>query len=304
MATISLRLGWIGLGSMGNAMAKNIHAYLQSQSGTSLRFYNRTTSRGDALEALGGERCASVADLATRSDIIFISASDDAAVESIVEQIISSGPELGSKIIVDTTTIHPNTTKAVSERLRAHGAQFAATPVFGATPVAEQGKLLVAFAGPENVYETIAPFLKSTIAREVLLVGKEPEKAMLLKTTGNFMMAGLMEIIAEAHVFAEKTGLDPTVLEKLLELNFGLKGEAPWSDLNLALKDVGHGADSAKQVGVSLKVGNTALEHLKRAKVYSDENGQRPLDSSSLYGIVRQDSGLDFQTEYVKKRDQ
>ncbi len=180
----SLRLGWIGLGSMGNAMAKNIHAYLQSQCGTSLRFYNRTASRGDALEALGGERCASVSELATRCDIIFISASDDAAVESIVEQIISSGSGLANKIVVDTTTIHPNTTKGVSEKLGAHGAQFAAMPVFGATPVAEQGKLLVAFAGSENVYETIAPFLKDVIAREVLLVGKEPEKATLLKTTG------------------------------------------------------------------------------------------------------------------------
>ncbi|KAI3327220.1 hypothetical protein HD806DRAFT_486446 [Xylariaceae sp. AK1471] len=316
-----LRFGWIGLGSMGAAMAKNVHIYLQSQSGTSLRFYNRTASRGDTLEALGGERCASVAELAAGSDVIFISASDDAAVESIVEQIISSRPGLAGKAVIDTTTIHPNTTKGISEKLRAHGAHFAATPVFGATPVAEQGKLLVAFAGPESVYETVATLLKGTIAREILLVGKEPEKATLLKTTGNFMMAGLMEIIAEAHVFAEKTGLGSDVLEKLLELNFGTvahsdsvrmttgvyipgKDEAPWSDLNLALKDVGHGVDSAKQAGVSLKVANTALEHLKRAKAYSDENGKRPLDSSSLYGIVRQDSGLDFQTDYVKKRDQ
>ncbi|KAK5627075.1 hypothetical protein RRF57_002790 [Xylaria bambusicola] len=184
MAIPSLRLGWVGLGSMGNAMAKNIHAYLQSHHDTSLSFYNRTPSRGDALEALGGERCASVSELATRSDVVFISASDDAAVESIVEQIISSGSELTTKIIVDTTTTHPNTTKQMAEKLVAQGAQFAAMPVFGATPVAEQGKLLVAFAGPESVYETIAPFLKGVVAREVLQVGKEPEKAMLLKTTG------------------------------------------------------------------------------------------------------------------------
>ncbi|KAJ2966310.1 hypothetical protein NUW58_g10692 [Xylaria curta] len=193
-------------------------------------------------------------------------------------------------------------------------------PVFGATPVAEQGKLVAAFAGPENVYEMIAPSLRGVIAREVLQVGREPEKATLLKTTGNFVTAGLMEIIAEAHVFAEKTGLGSDMLEKLLELNFGpvahsistrmttgvyIPGsdQTPWSDLNLALKDVGHGVDSARQAGVSLKVGDTALEHLKRAKVYSDENGQRPLDSSSLYGIVRRDSGLDFRTDYVKDRD-
>ncbi|KAH8158597.1 hypothetical protein CIB48_g9642 [Xylaria polymorpha] len=315
-----LQFGWIGLGSMGNAMAKNVHAYLQLQSGKLLSFYNRTASRGDGLEQLGGERRASVAELAALSDIIFISASDDAAVESIIGQIVSSGSELAGKIVVDTTTIHPNTTKEISRKLQALGVRFAATPVFGATPVAEQGKLLAVFAGPDDVYETIAPVLKGVIAREVLLVGREPEKATLLKTTGNFITAGLMELIAEAHVFAEKTGLGSDVLEKLLALNFGTvahsistrmttgvyipgDGETPWSDLNLALKDVGHGVDSAKQAGVSFKVGDTALEHLKRAKLYSEENKERLLDSSSLYGIVRQDSGLDFRTDYVQKRD-
>ncbi|KAI0195553.1 hypothetical protein EV127DRAFT_450913 [Xylaria flabelliformis] len=306
---------------MGNAMAKNVHQYLQSQSGKPLSFYNRTASRGDSLQKLGGERCASVAELAARSDVIFISASDDVAVQSIIGQIISSGSELAGKTIVDTTTIHPNTTKEISQKLQACGARFAAMPVFGATPVAEQGNLLACFAGSADVYEVIEPFVKGVIAREVLQVGKEPEKATLLKTAGNFITAGLMEIIAEAHVFAEKTGLGSDVLEKLLGLNFGTvahsistrmttgvyipaNGETPWSDLNLALKDVGHGVDSAKQAGVSLKVGNTALGHLERAKMYSEENGKRPLDSSSLYGVVRQDSGLDFRTESVQKRDQ
>lgn len=49
--------------------------------------------------------------------------------------------------------------------------------------MAEQAKLLVAFGGPEKVHETVAPFLKGVIAQEVLQVGKEPEKATLLKTT-------------------------------------------------------------------------------------------------------------------------
>ncbi|RYC64244.1 hypothetical protein CHU98_g1947 [Xylaria longipes] len=225
-----LQFGWIGLGSMGNAMAKNLHAYLQSQSGTSLSFYNRTASRGDDLEQLGGERRASVADLAACSNVIFISASDDAAVESIIGQIISSGSKIAGKTIVDTTTIHPDTTKEISRKLQAHGAHFAATPAFGATPVAANSLLC--------------------------LQGRKI----------NFVTAGLMEIIAEAHVFAEKTGLGSSALEKLLALNFGTvahsistrmttgvyipgNGETPWSDLNLALKDVGHGVDSATQAG-------------------------------------------------------
>lgn len=178
------RFGWIGLGSMGNAMAKNIHTYLKSQHGASVLFYNRTASRGDALEALGGQRCGSIAELTGQSNIIFISASDDAAVETIIEQIIASGFEISGKTIVDTTTIHPNTTKAIDEKLVQHGVNFAAMPVFGATPIAEQGKLLAAYAGSKDVYDAIAPVLKGVIAREVLLVGEQPEKATLLKTAG------------------------------------------------------------------------------------------------------------------------
>ncbi|KAI0377730.1 hypothetical protein F5Y04DRAFT_171932 [Hypomontagnella monticulosa] len=315
-----LRLGWIGLGSMGNAMAKNIHKHLTSQGQPPLSFFNRTASRGDALEALGGIRCRDVAQVASESDVIFISASDDKAVESIVGQILDSGDDVAGKIVVDTTTIHPNTTKTLTAKLKERGAEFAATPVFGATPVAEEGRLLVAFGGSTAVHEKISPFLKSVIAREVLVVGEEPEKASLLKTTGNFLMAGLMELIAEAHVFAEKTGLSGATLERLLELNFGTvahsdsgrmttgvyapgKDQAPWSDLDLALKDVGHGVDCAAQAGVRLDVAETALAHLKRAKEYSEKNGERKLDSSSLYGVVRQDAGLDFRTDLVKKRD-
>ncbi|KAI6082083.1 NAD binding domain of 6-phosphogluconate dehydrogenase-domain-containing protein [Hypoxylon rubiginosum] len=316
----NLRIGWIGLGSMGNAMAKNIHKHLISRGQQPLRFFNRTASRGDALESLGGTRCQSVAAVASESDVIFISASDDKAVESIIEQILSLGDSVAGKIVVDTTTIHPNTTKALALKLKDKGAEFAAIPVFGATPTAEEGKLIVAFAGLTAVYEKVSPFLKGVIAREVLVVGEEPEKATLLKAAGNFLMAGLMELIAEGHVFAEKTGLGSPTLEKLLELVFGTvahsdsirmttgvyvpgKNEAPWSDLDLGLKDVGHGIDCAKQVDVELKVANAALENLNKAKKWSDENGGRKLDSSSLYGVVRQDAGLDFRTDLVKKRD-
>jgi 3-hydroxyisobutyrate dehydrogenase-like beta-hydroxyacid dehydrogenase len=130
-----------------------------------------------------------------------------------------------------------------------------------------------------------------------------------------------VEIIAESHVLAEKSGLSPSILEKLLELNFGSVAHSssirmtsgvympppsspPWSNLDLAIKDVGHGVDVARKAGVSLEVGETALEHLKRAKMYAEgEGGGRRLDSSALYGVVRQDSGLDFRTEFVTKRD-
>lgn len=133
------------------------------------------------------------------------------------------------------------------------------------------------------------------------------------------MTAAMMEVVAEAHVFAEKTGLGSEAMESLVEQQYGplalsmskrlttgaympAEGERPWSDLNLALKDVGHGIDCATEAGMRLPVGELALGHLHEAKVFSGERN-RPLDSSSMYGVLRRQAGLPFETEVVKKRD-
>lgn len=133
------------------------------------------------------------------------------------------------------------------------------------------------------------------------------------------MTAAMMEVVAEAHVFAEKTGLGNEAMESLIEQQYGplalsmskrlttgaympARDERPWSDLNLALKDVGHGIDCAKEAETVLPVGELALEHLQEAKAFSDQQ-KRPLDSSSMYGVLRRLAGLSFQTELVIERD-
>ncbi|KAH8878598.1 hypothetical protein GQ53DRAFT_756593 [Thozetella sp. PMI_491] len=321
-------LGWIGLGNMGTGMAKNIQKHLAGQGRAPLRVFNRTTSRCVAVEALGAKRVDSIAQLAQECTIIFLSSSDDAAVLSIIDQIVASGDTSG-KVVLDTTTIHPDTTRGIAATLAAIGTQFVAMPVFGAAPVAEAGTLLAAFAGPPAALDRVSPFLKGVIAREVLVVGSEPEKALLLKTTGNLLMASLMQIIAEAHVFASKTGLPAETLERLLELNFGPVaysdsvrmtsgvycpgvGQSPWSDLELGIKDVGHGIGIAEREGVALKAGNAAYQSLNKAREWAQGEGKtgggsgeaRRLDSSGLFGVVRMESGLDFETSFVKERDE
>lgn len=129
-----------------------------------------------------------------------------------------------------------------------------------------------------------------------------------------------MEIVAEAHVFAEKTGLGNEAMESLIEQQYGplalsmskrlttgaympARGERPWSDLQLALKDVGHGITCAEQAGTRLEVAEVALGHLKEASRFSEAEG-RPLDSSSMYGVLRTRAGLEFESDLVKERDQ
>lgn len=128
-----------------------------------------------------------------------------------------------------------------------------------------------------------------------------------------------MEVVAETHVFAEKTGLGTEAVESLIEQQYGplalsmskrlttgaympAKEQRPWSDLNLALKDVGHGIDCAREAGADLPVGEVVQKHLQGAKQVSDAEG-RPLDSSSMYGVLRRQAGLDFKTDLVKRRD-
>ncbi|KAK6077375.1 3-hydroxyisobutyrate dehydrogenase, mitochondrial 1 [Seiridium cupressi] len=311
---------------MGTGMASRIQKTLSESSSQPLRVYNRTASRCAPLEELGAERRDTVGQLTQDCDIIFLSSSADSAIISIVDQVIVSGSIKG-KIVVDTTTVHPDTSKAVSAKLSAHEAHFAAMPVFGASPAAAAGTVLAAFAGPEVVLKTVSPLLKGVLAREVLVVGLEPEKALLLKTTGNLLMASLMQIIAEAHVFASKTGLPEATLERLLELNFGTvahtdsirmttgvycpgEGQAPWSDLDLAIKDVGHAIEIAEREGVSLRAGQVAYEGLGKAKVWANSEGKansggqaKRLDSTSLFGVAREESGLDFKSDFVKERD-
>jgi 3-hydroxyisobutyrate dehydrogenase-like beta-hydroxyacid dehydrogenase len=215
--------------------------------------------------------------------------------------------------------VHPSTTVQISTQLTNAGASFIASPVFGATPLARAGQLLIAIAGPPAAIETVSPFLKGVIARNVIDVGPDASKALLLKTTSNYITAGLMYLLSEAHVFGEKAGLPAPVLENLIVENFGAyargvsrrmtsgayypaAGEAAMSGLELGIKDVGIGLGIAEEVGMELKVGELSMRCMEEARKVGEERG-RSMDSSSVYGVVRRNAGLEFETEVVRERD-
>ncbi|OHW89734.1 oxidoreductase yfjr [Colletotrichum incanum] len=286
-----------------------------------LQYHNRTMSRGAPLSEIGGVARPDVKDLVNDTDIIFMSLSDDGALEATLDAILDNDApvNLTSKIIVDTSTVHPLSSAKSRDRLADRNAKFVAAPVFGASPVAAEGKLLWTIAGPHDAVDDISPFIVGVMGRGVIRLGEDVQQASMMKTAGNFMTAGMMELVAEAHVFAEKTGLGTEAMEKLIEQQYGPltlsmskrmttgaymppRGERPWSDLTLALKDVGHGIDCAEKFGARLKVGEVVLKNLNEAKSFSDAK-RRALDSSSMYGVLRTESGLPFETKLVKTRD-
>jgi len=109
--------------------------------------------------------------------------SNDAVLSDIVDDIINSG-DIRGKIVVDSSTVHPDTTKTLATKLGAVGASFVAAPVFGASPMAKAGKLIFCIAGPVAAKEAIQPYLKDVMGKSVIDLGEEPSKASLLKISG------------------------------------------------------------------------------------------------------------------------
>ncbi|KAJ4353256.1 uncharacterized protein N0V89_004983 [Didymosphaeria variabile] len=215
---------------------------------------------------------------------------NDEVLKSVINQFIST-KSLAGKTLVDTTTVHPDTTASIAAELSTHNCSFVAAPVFGPPPTARAGQLLVAVAGSPHAVEIITPYLQGVIARGVIPVGPDPSKALLLKSTSNFIGAGLMYLISEAHVLAERSGLPAPVLESLIEANFGAYaantskrltsgsympavGQAPNSALELAIKDVGIGLGIAREQGVKLEIGELSMGAMEEAKRFGDERGE------------------------------
>ena len=245
--------------------------------------------------------------------------SNDAVLRDTVESFIKSGNVQG-KILCDSSTVHPDTSAAVALDLEKAGASFVAGPVFGASPMAKAGKLIFTVAGPAAARKAISPYLKDVMGKAVIDLGEDVSKSSMLKINGNILVVSFMEVISEAHVFAEKTGLGSEVLESMIGEMFGpvllsyskrlttgayapAPSEKAGFDVNLSIKDAKHALSCADAAGLKLPVSEVALGHMEAAKKFGEEHEGRPLDSSSMYGVLRQKGGLDFYTDSIKQRD-
>ena len=112
------------------------------------------------------------------ADIIFYSVPDDKAALSVLKEILNTN--IGGKLVVDCSTVHPDTTMQEANAVHANGGSFVACPVFGSATMAEAGQLISVLAGEGTAVEKVKPFCKGVISREVIdLSGEEPGKATL-----------------------------------------------------------------------------------------------------------------------------
>ncbi|TDZ35066.1 Glyoxylate/succinic semialdehyde reductase 1 [Colletotrichum spinosum] len=298
-------IGWYGLGSMGLPMALNLHKKLQ-QHGSSLTFSNRTMAKGADLVDAGAAARDSIVEVAQVCSDIFTMVSADAVLQSLVEELLASGIDLTGKTFIDCSTVHPDTATSVSETLTTAGATFVAAPVFGASPVAQAGRLIFAMAGPRTTVERLEPLIQGVMGRKVINMGEDVAKAPMLKVTGNVLLVVFLEAIAETQVLAEQNGIGTDVMEELIFENFGpvlgsysrrltsgswapKEGVAGFAVSN-TIKDAKHALRVAADLGVRMPALDTATNNMLSARAYGGEN----LDGAALYGTLRSQAGLPF----------
>ncbi|KAB2573266.1 2-hydroxy-3-oxopropionate reductase [Lasiodiplodia theobromae] len=314
MAIQEARIGWYGLGSMGLGMALNLARHLKTVGAPALRYSNRTLEKGKPLEAAGALPEQDYASVVKGSDIIFTMISNDQVLKDLTSIAAESCGSISGKIFVDTSTVHPDTAASVFDTLSAKGATFISSPVFGASPMAAAGKLIFAMAGPSAALAAVKPLVLNVMGRSIIDMGEDVRKSSLLKISGNILVISFMEVIAEAQVFAEVTGIGCTQMEEFIGNMFGPvlesyshrmtsgawappHGTQPGFAASLAAKDARHALSIAQSNDMRIPTMDTALAHLKMSRAYAGEM----IDSSSVYGSLRTQAGLPFWSENSRK---
>ncbi|MGN6207330.1 NAD(P)-dependent oxidoreductase [Asticcacaulis sp.] len=288
-----MKVGFIGLGNMGAAIAPNL-----VRAGHEVSVWNRSPEKADPLVADGAIRAATPAE-ASRGEAVFSMLADDAAVEGVSEAILASLPAGGVHISLSTISV------ALADKLtEAHAAKaqhFVSAPVFGRPPVAAEGKLFIAAAGSDAAIAKAMPLLE-VIGQKVQVFGDKPSAANLVKLAGNFLIVNVTEALSEAMALVAKGGVEKAdLLDFLTSTLFGApiyknygalivseKFEPAGFAAVLAAKDMRLAGEAADNLGVSMPLNDLLRARLGRLV----EGGEGHLDLTGLSLLASRDAGL------------
>lgn len=284
MTTSSIKIGFIGLGTMGAPMAQHL-----IQAGHQLFVH----TRGRVPPAIAESRatqCVTARGVAERADIIFTMVPDTPHVEAALfsESGVAAGLSKG-KTVVDMSSISPIATKDFAQRINALGCDYLDAPVSGGEVGAKNATLSIMVGGPDAAFARVKPLFE-LMGKNITLVGGNGD-GQTTKVANQIIVALNIQAVSEALLFASKAGADPAKVRqalmggfansRILEVhgermvkrtfNPGFRIELHQKDLNLALQ-------GAKAMGVSLP--NTAnTQELMNACA---ANGMSGLDHSAL----------------------
>ena len=262
-------VGFVGLGQMGQAMALNL-----VRAGHRVAVHNRTRAKAEALASEGAEIAGSVADAARRPVLITMLA-DDHAVEEVVFGAGKGLSALGQGAVhISMSTISVALSERLADAHRKAGQAYVAAPVFGRPEAAAAAKLFVVAAGPDHALAKCQP-LFDAIGQKTFVIGDKPPAANLVKLSGNFLIAAMIESLGEAVALVRKGGVDPhRYIEILTSTLFsapayktygaiiaGERYEPAGFKMTLGLKDIRLALAAADSLAAPMPVASLVHDH-------------------------------------------
>jgi 3-hydroxyisobutyrate dehydrogenase-like beta-hydroxyacid dehydrogenase len=290
-----MKIGFIGLGNMGAGMAANL-----LKSGHEVTAYNRSQDKVAALAEQGATPAKSVAETCGGDIVITMLANDDA-----VSAVTFGDDGIIASLRPGTTHVSSSTISvALSERLTAAhaeaGQRFVAAPVFGRPEAAAAAKLFVVAAGAEDALRPLSPVFDA-IGQRTFVVSDEPKAANLVKLSGNFLIASVIESLGEAMALVAKAGVDKNeYLEILTSTLFGAPVYKTYGGLIARdeFEPAGFAAElGQKDIRLVLAAGETLQVPLPIASLLRDRfltllaNGGASLDWSAVGALSAWEAG-------------
>jgi 2-hydroxy-3-oxopropionate reductase len=288
------RIAFIGLGIMGAPMAANLVT-----AGFEVVGYNRSRAAVDTLVTRGGTAAESIADAVSGADIVATMLPDSPDVESVLsgEGGVFALVKPGT-LIIDFSTIRPDVAIRLAGEAEAAGLMMLDAPVSGGEQGAKDGALSVMIGGADAAFDAgVAVF--DAVGATVVHVGPSGS-GQTVKAANQLIVAGTMELVAEALVFLEAHGVDMESAVRVLSgglaastiltrksANMLAREFAPGFRVALHDKDLGIVTAAAREAGVVIPLGSLVAQLMASLKA----QGRGELDHSALFSLVAQLSG-------------
>ena len=195
-----MKIGFIGLGIMGEAMCRNI----VQKNAEPVYVFDFVKEKVDLLVKEGAVACTSSLEVAEKADMIITMVPKSEHSRAVVTEVLPALNE--TKIYVDMSTIDPDVSVELSEMVKKTGADFLDAPVVKSRPAAEAGKLGIYVGGSEEGYAKILPVL-SYMGENIIRMG-ENGKGLVMKICHNALVSQIQNGVNETSALAEKNGID------------------------------------------------------------------------------------------------
>lgn len=291
------KIAYLGMGTMGSGMAANL-----TKAGHEVSAWNRTPKTSPVLQDAELRVTTDLATALEGAEVVMYCLSDDTAVDDLVfgsHNLLEHVP--AGAVIIDLSTIDPETSNRERAAFEAKGHAFLDAPVFGTKGEAEGAGLWIVVGGPKDVFDSALPLFQA-ISETVHYMG-EGGKGTSMKLVGNLLVASQLQALGEALTLAKKAGLNLADVQEVLDVaDFrtpiynGVGRGAQAGDytvnfaLKLMLKDAKLIQDFAGRLGSPVPTAATAQKYIEE----SIKDGHGDLNASALILAIAKEAGVNL----------